>query len=93
MTAAPHPPPHWQDCPHSDDATTCPVCQRARQPNAPTPIDELTIYARTEAAFPSECSLCHIRIEPGDPLALVGPDRLVGEAEWVHEGCAEKVVG
>jgi hypothetical protein len=47
------------------------------------------IYRRAVAARSAPCPYCGRRIEPGDAIALIGPDRQ--DAEWAHRGCAEDV--
>jgi hypothetical protein len=90
MSALPHPPAHWRDCPHGDDPATCPPCQRARQVRAAPVPEEWVIYRRAVAARSAPCPYCGRRIEPGDPIALIGPDRQ--DAEWAHATCAREAV-
>jgi hypothetical protein len=92
MSALPHPPAHWRECPHGDaDPTTCPPCQRARQVKVVVAPEDFVIYAYRDAGHEGACPLdCGRRIEVGDPIALVGPDRQ--DAEWAHATCAREAV-
>jgi hypothetical protein len=55
------------DCEHSDDAATCPVCQRGGAPAIPPPAAH-EVGPPFDASFPGHCRGCGYPIHPGDRI-------------------------
>lgn len=68
-------------CPHDDDPTTCPPCNRHLRP-VTDPYETLDRFPPEVriAVYKTRCQECPIAIWPGDSIVVRGE-------EWVHEEC------
>lgn len=69
------------ECPHGDDAATCPPCRRDRGADPAIAAEAPTVEYRFVARFPVDCPACHLPLYIGQAAA-----RLTNGAT-VHEEC------